>query len=236
MMLKACLNGPRRPADHPALPIAPAEVARDAVASVAAGVQAVHLHVKDDGGADTLDGKALAAVLGAVRTAVPGTPIGVTTGAWTIPDPEERVAAIRSWTVLPDFASVNWHEEGAEDVAAALLDLKVGVEAGLWHAAAIQAWRISPNSDRCCRILLELQDDIDSGTVEKEADRLLSLIGPDRGIPILLHGEETTCWPALRHAQRLGLATRIGLEDTLTMPDGSPASDNAALVRAAIQR
>jgi hypothetical protein len=96
-------------------------------------------------------------------------------------------------------------------------------------------WQTSPHRDHCCRILLELQDNIAPGTVEKEADRLLSLIGPDRGIPVLLHGEDTTCWPALRYAQRLGLPTQIGLEDTLTMPDGSSAPDNAALLRAAIR-
>ena len=50
---------------------------------------------------------------------------------------------------------------------------------------------------------------------------------------IVLHGEGTSCWPALNDAGRRGLATRIGLEDTLTMPDGSSAADNAALVRAA---
>jgi uncharacterized protein (DUF849 family) len=31
----------------------------------------------------------------------------------------------------------------------------------------------------------------------------------------------------------LGLPTRIGLEDTLVLPDGAPAPENAALVRVA---
>jgi uncharacterized protein (DUF849 family) len=31
------------------------------------------------------------------------------------------------------------------------------------------------------------------------------------------------------------LQTRIGMEDTLRLPDGSTASDNAALVSAAVQ-
>jgi uncharacterized protein (DUF849 family) len=50
---------------------------------------------------------------------------------------------------------------------------------------------------------------------------------------VLLHGEGATAWPALRHAARRRLSTRIGLEDVLELPDGSPAPDNAALVRAA---
>jgi uncharacterized protein (DUF849 family) len=89
---------------------------------------------------------------------VPGLPVGVTTGAWALPDPDGRVAAVRSWTMLPDFASVNWHEDGAEQVAAALLDCGVGVEAGLWHADAVDAWSVSPLRDRCLRVLLELPD------------------------------------------------------------------------------
>ncbi|MGN6634958.1 MAG: 3-keto-5-aminohexanoate cleavage protein [Oryzihumus sp.] len=35
---------------------------------------------------------------------------------------------------------------------------------------------------------------------------------------------------------RRGLDTRVGLEDTLRLPDGTPAPDNAALVAAARAR
>jgi uncharacterized protein (DUF849 family) len=52
--------------------------------------------------------------------------------------------------------------------------------------------------------------------------------------PRLLHGEQAACWPLVRHAGRLGLPTRIGLEDTLTRSDGTPARDNAELVRQAL--
>ena len=50
------------------------------------------------------------------------------------------------------------------------------------------------------------------------------------GAPLLLHGEGPACWPVLREAARRGLATRIGLEDTLTGPDGEPVRSNAELV------
>jgi uncharacterized protein (DUF849 family) len=52
--------------------------------------------------------------------------------------------------------------------------------------------------------------------------------------PLLLHGLGSSAWPALRAAGRLGLDTRVGLEDVLTLPDGSPARDNADLVAAAL--
>ncbi len=127
MLLQACLNGARLPAAHPALPVTAAELAADVAAVAAAGAEAVHLHVKDGDGADTLAAPPLADVLTAVRARAPGIPVGVTTGAWALPDPADRVAAIRSWTDLPDFASVNWHEPGADDVAAALLERGVAV-------------------------------------------------------------------------------------------------------------
>ncbi len=235
------MNGARRPEEHPGLPVTPAALARDAAAVRGAGAGAAHLHVKDAVGGDTFGASELTAVLGAVREAAPGLPVGVTTGAWALADPDARVAAIRAWTVLPDFASVNWHEDGADKVAAALLARGVGVEAGLWHAQAVEAWLVSPHQDRCLRVLVELPDGLDEGETRAEAGRLLDQVQngvaghPSARPPVLLHGEGSSCWPALREAARLGLDSRIGLEDTLELPDGSPAPDNAALVTAARQ-
>lgn len=239
MLLKACLNGARRPAEHPALPITPEQLAMDVRRVVAAGVRAVHVHAKDAEGADTLAAPALARVLEAIRSTVPDIGIGATTGAWAMPDPEQRVAAIGSWTELPDFASVNWHETGADEVAAALLRRGVGVEAGLWHREGADAWLASTHRDRCCRVMVELPDGLDPAATQAEAERLLAQLGLGNGerrlgrIPVLLHGEGTSCWPALKHAGRRGLQVRIGLEDVLVLPDGSPAPDNASLVVAA---
>ncbi|SDO53130.1 3-keto-5-aminohexanoate cleavage protein [Geodermatophilus sp. DSM 45219] len=240
MLLEACVNGARRPSRHPALPVTPAQLAADAVAVASAGAGAVHLHVKDAQGADTLDGAALGAVLAAVRAAVPGVPVGVTTGAWAAPDPADRLAAVAAWTALPDFASVNWHEPGAEDVAALLVDRGVGVEAGLWHAEAVESWRRWPDRDRCLRVLLELPAGLDEAATGEAADALITGVGTGPGgrtgggVPVLLHGAGSSAWPAVRRAGRRGVSTRIGLEDTLELPDGSPAPDNAALVRAAV--
>lgn len=234
MLLKACLNGARTPAEHPALPVTPPALAKDATRVVAAGAGALHVHPKDPRGLDTLDGDPVAAAVSAVRTAVPTTPVGVTTGAWTTDHPDERVRAIRSWSTLPDFASVNWHEPGADEVAEALLERGIGVEAGLWDTAGLEAWSSSPHHDECCRILIELPDGIAAAAAIATADRMVQRvrsIAP--GTPILLHGEGTTCWQLLRHATRQGLQTRVGLEDVLVLPDGSAAPDNAALVAAA---
>jgi uncharacterized protein (DUF849 family) len=157
-------------------------------------------------------------------------PVGVSTGAWIEPDPAARVNAIGSWTVLPDFASVNAHEQGAAPVAAALHQRGVGVEAGLWTAdavAAYLAWRTP-----CQRVLLEVMEP-DAAAAIANAQRMLGRLPPARP-PVLLHAEGPAVWPVLTAATALGLDTRIGLEDTRTLPDGSPAPDNATLVAAAV--
>lgn len=239
MLLKVCVNGARRPDEHPALPLAPARIAAEVAEAARAGAGAAHVHVKDGAGADTLDGVGLSKVLTSVRAAAPRLAVGVTTGAWALPDPAQRVAAIRSWTVLPDFASVNWHEDGADVVAEALLAREIGVEAGLWNAEGVDAWLASPHRDECLRVLIELPDGLDAAATRAEATRLLSRVArgvrgaPAQSTPVLLHGEGSSCWPALELAYEHGLDTRIGLEDTLTMPDGTLAPSNAALVQAA---
>jgi uncharacterized protein (DUF849 family) len=157
-------------------------------------------------------------------------PVGVTTGAWAEPEPAARVERVRGWTVLPDHASVNWHEPGAEEVAAALLDRGVGVEAGIWSGTEGAArFAVSPLRAKVLRVLAEVTDP-DADTAEATARALLSDLGEAHGRPVLLHGEDGSAWPVLRLAGRLGLATRIGLEDTLLLPDGERALSNAQLV------
>ena len=235
MLLKACLNGPRSPAEHPALPISPKALARDVALVATAGVGAVHFHAKNAAGFDTLEADDLAAALVAARAVRPAVPLGVTTGAWAVADPKERAMLVRTWSVLPDFASVNWHEPGAEALTAALLERGVGVEAGLWHEQAVGAWSASPHRDDCFRVLLELPDGLNATDSRRKADALLAAVGEEvrDQSRLRVHGEGSSCWPAVRYAAECGLATRIGLEDTLELPDGSIAPDNLALVRAA---
>lgn len=233
MWLKVCVNGPRTRRDHPAVPQTPEQLHREAARLAPLGVQALHVHPKDEDGRDSLRPEFVDAAVIATRDGAPGLPVGVTTGAWAMADPAERVAAIRGWSALPDFASVNWHEDGAERVAAELLTRGVGVEAGLWTAEAVPRWARSAFRDLCLRVLLELPDGLGQRAAIDQADELIALVRKaDPAGAVLLHGAGTSCWPTLRHAVRLGLATRVGLEDTLTLPDGSAADGNAALVEA----
>jgi uncharacterized protein (DUF849 family) len=160
----------------------------------------------------------------------------VTTGAWAEPDPAARFERVRSWSLLPDFASVNWHEPGAEEVAGQLLALGVGVEAGIWSGTdAAARFASSPLGPKVLRVLAEVTDP-DPATAEASARALLAELGDAHGRPVLLHGEEGGTWPVLGLAGRLGLSTRAGLEDTLFLPDGERAVSNAQLVSAGLAR
>ncbi|MGK5445188.1 3-keto-5-aminohexanoate cleavage protein, partial [Micromonospora sp. URMC 105] len=229
LVLKGCLNGGRGRDEHPAVPVSPADLAADAVRCADLGVAAVHVHPRDPGGVESLAPAVIADALDAIRVARPGLPVGVSTGAWIEPDPAARVAAVRAWTVLPDFASVNAHEAGAEAVAAALHERGVLVEAGLWTPQAVrdcQRWRVPVG-----RILIECTPD-DPARALADAEAMLAHLAPG-GPPVLLHGEGAAAWAVLVEAVRRGLDTRIGLEDTGCLPDGTVAPDNAALVAAA---
>ncbi|WP_328388180.1 3-keto-5-aminohexanoate cleavage protein [Streptomyces sp. NBC_00400] len=232
-MLQVCLNGPRTAADSAAVPVSPAALAEAAQQAVAAGACDVHVHPKTPCGEDSLAPHVVAAALEAVR-AVVDVPVGVTTGAWCEPDPAVRAERVRSWTVLPDHASVNWHEPGAEAVAAALLERGIGIEAGSWSGTdAAESFARSPLAPRVLRVLAEVMD-TDAGSAPPLARELLTAVaGAAPGRPVLLHGMDGGAWPVLRLAGELGLSTRIGIEDTLLLPDGRPATANAQLVSAA---
>lgn len=233
MLLQACINGARTAVEHPALSADAALAAADAARAVVAGAHEIHVHPKDAAGHDSLAADDVERWLRALRAACPDVPIGVTTGAWIEPDVERRLAAIAEWTELPDFASVNWHEAGADDVAELLLSRGVGVEAGIWDATGLEAWSQSPVRSRCTRVLIELPDEAVE-VVRRHAEGLIAHARLDEpSIPILLHGELRSAWPAFTLAVELELDSRIGLEDTLSLPDGRTAPDNATLVRTA---
>ncbi|MGP3638693.1 3-keto-5-aminohexanoate cleavage protein [Streptomyces sp. 24-1644] len=232
-MLQVCLNGARVPAECAHLPVTPQELATAARTAVAAGAQDIHLHPKNRDGEDTLDPAAVAAALTAVRAVAPGIPVGVTTGAWTTPDSAERASQVRSWTVLPDHASVNWHEDGAATVATTLLDRGIGIEAGIYSGTqAAQRFLSWPDSHRVLRILAEITD-TSPQTAIHAATGLLEELRSATKSSILLHGEDNAAWAILQMAASLQLDMRIGLEDVLQLPDGTTAETNAALIHAA---
>jgi hypothetical protein len=65
--VKACLNDARTRAEHPAVPLTPAELAADAIDVRRAGAFAVHVHPRDAKRAETMQAPACEAPVAAIR-------------------------------------------------------------------------------------------------------------------------------------------------------------------------
>ncbi|HTE53436.1 MAG TPA: 3-keto-5-aminohexanoate cleavage protein [Kofleriaceae bacterium] len=235
ILIKACLNGARRREEHSAVPISPDELARDAAAAVAAGAGALHFHPRDAAGVETLEAEPCAAALAAVRAACPGIPVGLSTGAW-IASGAERERLVSSWQVLPDFVSVNLIEDGAVELCRLLQARGLGVEAGLTTLADVEVLRQSGLARAMCRLLIEVEPEDPEEAVALAAaiDDALEPFATDTNRR-LHHGTGPATWPVLRAAAASRRDIRVGLEDTLWLPDATLAPDNASLVAAAVQ-
>jgi uncharacterized protein (DUF849 family) len=214
-VLQACLNGSRTAEEHPALPLTAARLAEDAADVAALGVTSVHIHPRDVIGAPTLVGPEVATTIATVRAAVPGIEISVSTNV-----PGNRTTLIASWGPLaagrPDIASVHVGEPGWRELAHALHQVNVAVELVVEGPAQLE----------------DLPRGITRITVtatEQTAETLLRQVEP-LGLPILLHGRNDAAWPVFTYAATLEHHVRMGLEDTLHMPDGRTAKTNAELI------
>jgi uncharacterized protein (DUF849 family) len=194
------------------------------------GAGALHVHPYNREGAQSLVAADVAATIRAVRAACPGAALGITTIATAEPDPQRRVEYILGWSELPDFASVNFSEAGAEAVCRALLERGVAIEPGLASESDARRLIESGLAPHSLRILLEPEEQTLEAALANVAaiERVLDHAGVHAAR--LLHGMDTTAWPLVEEAIRRNLATRIGLEDTLQLPDGGLAPDNATLV------
>jgi uncharacterized protein (DUF849 family) len=220
-VLQACLNGSRTAEEHPALPLSAERLAEDAADVAALGVTSVHIHPRDVIGALTLVGPEVATTIATVRAAVPGIEISVSTDV-----PGHRGTLIGSWAPLaagrPDIASVHVGRPGWRDLAEALHRVNVEVELVV----------ASPG------LLTDLPDGVSRITVtatRETAERLLGEVEP-LGLPVLLHGRDAEAWSVLDYGALLEHHVRMGLEDTLHLPDGRRAKNNAELVALARRR
>ena len=236
MLIEVALNGGRSRAEHPHVPCSPQELAAAAKEAVAAGAGAAHFHVRAADERESLDADDLARAVSAVRAANPGVPFGVSTGLWMVRDARERQEKVAAWKTLPDFASVNFNEEGGIALAEMLLAKGVGVEAGMGSVLATEKFLESGLAGRCRWVLLEPEHQQMDAALAIVAKTETMLRAAGIALPIILHGVGSTAWELIDVAAQRGYDTRIGLEDTLTLPDGREAKGNAELVVEAMKR
>ena len=240
-MLQVTPNGPWGKDVHPHMPVSLGELISDLSASFDAGADGVHLHVRDHGGSETLDPAAVNETCRRVREAAEEAghvvEIGLTTGEWIMPDLNQRIAMIGEWEGV-DCATVNLSEPGFERIMSAMVDVGIGIDVGLWAPQEMDVLIRSGFLPQAMRISIEL----DSGgpyfltgdplAVAQQINEALDEAGS--ACPRLTHGMNAWTWPLVQDAFSRGHHTRVGFEDSVFLPNGNRAHDNAELVAAAV--
>ena len=240
-MLQVTPNGPWGKDVHPEMPVSLGELEADLRACFQAGATGVHLHVRDPEGAETLEPAAVNGTCGMVRDVATNVgvqvEIGLTTGEWIVPDLADRIAMIREWEGV-DCATVNLSEPGFEAVMEAMLDTGVGIDVGLWAPVEMDRLLRSGLLPRAQRVSIELDPGEPYFLQDEPADLAQqvndALDRAGSACPRLTHGMNDWTWPLVEDAFRRGHDTRVGFEDSVVLPDGTRARNNAQLVEAAV--
>lgn len=236
MFLKAAINGGRTREENAGVPVTVEEVARDSSDAFTSGADVVHAHARTADGEQTIHPTDIGAMVRAVRAANPQVIIGTTTGLWTCSGHEERMRLVEAWPedALPDFASVAYSEKGAAETAELILKKGMVLESAVWSMDDVPALLASSTLHQNVRILIEPEDE--DPEVAVAACRTMAEHLRKHGVtaPLLYHGYDQTTWPVIQAAIEDGVETRIGYEDVLLMPNGEPAVDNAAMIKATL--
>lgn len=243
VLLAVAPTGARRtPADHPALPVTPDEIAATAAACRQAGAVMLHLHARDFDGWHTLDPSAYREAIAAVRERVgDGMVIQITTEAAGRYRPAEQIAAVRA--IRPEAVSVAWREIAPDDrhERAAITFLRwcrergIAVQIILYTPEDVARWRDVEGRhpalvDVARLYVLGAAAGPPGDPAEVVAFRQADA-GSDAPWMVCAFGPRETACAAV--AMALGGDARVGFENSLTLPDGTTAPDNAALVAAA---
>lgn len=237
-------NGGRRTgADHPALPIGPAQLARCAAAAAEAGAAMIHLHVRDADGRHVLDPEASAAAAAAVRAAVgPDMLIQQTSESLGRYSPDEQRAAVLATPsesvslALRELVPDAGHEAALGDLVGSLVARDCLPQIILYDAGDLSRLR-----DLLQRGVLPVQDipvlvalgryGGGTGATPRMLPPLLQAGLADFGHwSVCAFGPEET--RTVTAAALMGGHVRVGFENNLHLPDGRMARDNAELVGA----
>jgi uncharacterized protein (DUF849 family) len=234
-------NGARRTkADHPALPITPTEIAREAALCAEAGAGVLHLHVRDRSGGHSLDPARYRAAIEAIRETVGDRlVIQITTEAVGRHAPAEQMQVVRE--LHPEAVSLALAELIPDDVATAdatfflawLQRERIAPQYILYSPAEVarfhelRARRVIPQRRPLALFVL--------GRYAHKAEAapadllpFLAVHDPDCPWSLCAFGRrEGAC---VLTAAALGGHVRVGFENNLWRADGELAASNAELV------
>lgn len=234
-------NGARKSkAEHPALPLTPAELAATARDCAAAGATAIHVHVRDAEGRHSLDAGAYRAAVTAIR-AVSDLRIQITTEAAGLFDVAAQINCLRAGLAPEASVALREIERVPDRLAEAY---RVAEEVG----TEVQHILYAPED------LTRLLSHLEAGTIPARFSSALFVLGryaegqrsaPEDLDPFLATlGSAPLTWSVcafgpreqdcLLYAIRHGGNVRIGFENNHLAPDGTPFADNAAAVAALV--
>ena len=234
-------NGARRgPADHPALPIALPQIVSTAAACHAAGADALHLHIRDGQGAHTLDPGRYLETLSELRKQAPTLQVQITTEAAGLFDVPTQLACLQ--IVRPAWASIALREiartpdladriygtcaANGTRVQHILYDTDDYQQFLDWHARGIVR---TDQTD-----LLFVLGRYLTNRSSQPADLHPFLAALTNAAPWMVCAFGATEHDCLTYAANHGGDLRVGFENSLTAPDGTPWRDCAASVSALV--
>ena len=240
-------NGARKNQnDHPALPISDSELADCAESVLREGASILHLHVRDENGAHTLDADRYRSAISAIRDRVgQQLVIQVTTEACGLFDRQQQMATIRS--LKPEAVSLALKELCPDDDAES-----AAAEFFTWlNQHGVLTQYILYSADEVVRfeelrrrgvigdvipfvlfVLGRYSDDL-VGDVQ-ELDGFVAAASPDTVWAVCSFGQ--TEHAAVEASASMDGHARVGFENNLVLPNGEVAADNAALVALAAER
>lgn len=248
LIITVAPNGARKTKrDHPMLPISPMELAEEARNCMNAGAAMIHLHVRDEDDAHSIDVGRYKEAIAAIKDAC-GNKIIIqaTTEAVGIYSPQEQMAMVRE--LMPEAASLAIKElvpqrddkredEREEDTAREFFHDIVG-------RGVLPHYILYSQKD-----LLRFQELVDKGVIPEANAFLLFVLGrysegqtsrPDDLLPFLSVLRKGIPWSVcafgtMEHATAsaavaLGGHVRVGFENNFFLKNGKQANTNADLV------
>lgn len=232
----------RQKSDHPALPTSIPEIAATARSCFDAGATELHLHVRDDDGAHSLDAGRYREAIAAVAATAPQMEVQISTESAGVFDVATQLACLED--LRPAAASISVREVARDEKRAARIyalsaESEVRVQHILYSPACITQmlkWKmdgvIRAEQSDVIFVLGQYQPALpaqvgDLGSLlealkDREIDWTVCAFG---------HNEQS----CLLHAIGLGGNARVGFENNIHRPDGAPLSDNAASVAALVR-
>ncbi len=246
-MIMVAPNGARRTkCDHPAIPLSGAEIAAEAVACRRAGASALHLHVRNNDNRHTINPDAYRLVLDEVR-AVMGDDLVIqitseSAGVYSPPEQMDMVRRVRPEAVslaMSEILPPGGDEQQVSEFLHWLKSEGIAPQFIVFSADELRAflslWErdVVPFAEPFLLFVLGRYN----ASQESEPEDLLPFLDAlgDKALPwsMCAFGKnESAC---VKAAIEAGGHVRVGFENNLLKPDGTPYGTNCEVVRSAAE-